>query len=71
MATTRRIQAFVSSRLRRIFGVWWSGGLRPSVTNGCGNARVTRRWNRRSDRDAVTGLVTLSVSQSTALHDKP
>ena len=48
-----------------------SGGLKSSVMNGCGSAHVRYRWNRRSGRDAGYGLVTLSVSQSTALHDKP
>ena len=45
--------------------------LKPSVMNGCGNIHVRCRWNRRFDRDAGDGLVSLTASQSTALHDKP
>ena len=45
--------------------------LKSSAMNGCGKAHVRCRRNRRFDRDAGDGLVTLSASQSTGLHDKP
>ena len=50
---------------------WHLVGLESSVINGYGNAHVRCRWYRRSDKDAGDRLVTLSASQSTALHDKP
>ena len=45
--------------------------LKPPVINGWNNLHVRCRLNRRSDRDAGDGLVTLSASQLTVLHDKP
>ena len=36
-----------------------SGGLKPSVMNGCGNLHFRCRWNRKSFRDAGDGLVTI------------
>ena len=62
MITTKRIQTFVNSCLRRIVGVWW-----PEIIsiNDCGSAHVRCRWNRRSDRDDGDGLVILSANQST------
>ena len=48
-----------------------SGGMKSSLMNGCGNAHVRFRWNRRSDRDPGDGMAILSANQSTLLHDKP
>ena len=40
VTTTKRIQAFVNSCLRRILGAWWHETIKPSVMNGCGNVHV-------------------------------
>ena len=48
-----------------------SGGRKPPVMNGYGNLHVRCQWNGRSGTDAGDGLVTISASQSIALHDMP
>ena len=71
VTTSERIQTIVNSCLRRILGVWWS----ETISNEClwFVASYMSDVGQIGDPADVleSGLVTLSASQSTSLHDKP
>ena len=64
LATTKRIQTFVNSCLRRILGFWWP---EISVMNGSGNMHVRCWLNRRSNKDAGDGACNFKIYHKVAL----